>query len=459
MLFRAAILLATLLMPFAGAAAEPVRPAAPKSTAVLRLPPMIFYLAKGENGACGTDCNEWIAAEGQIEAGSAQQLRTLLTRLGKRKLPIFFHSPGGNVTASMAMGRLMRERDMTAGVSETVPVGCAGANEQTCRALKQSGQVLPATLRNVSACNSACVFALIGAKVRYVPPGARLGVHSSRVVIYRLDGGKLNASSKQIASLQRVRLAELNVDTRRYVQEMKVDVRLFDLAAKIPHEDVHYLTREEIVGFGIDLRGASEARWIAAEVMPQRLWTMKFFVETSGEGKNELRSNMIRMECASPRYAKLAYFRGLGSDVSGLRRKFELSMAERRIPLSGGLFFKVDAIESGKSFELWSAELPLDLIEAAGARDHVEIREIGSAREPAHVTSLSTAGLSQAVGMLRERCKRMPDCPEVGAGMGGNAAAPQSGWAAGAMLPKAGTASSNWNGDTGSLNCAAMQVR
>jgi hypothetical protein len=134
-------------------------------------------------------------------------------------------------------------------------------------------------------------------------------------------------------------------------------------------------------------------------------------------------------------------------------------MAERRIPLSGGLFFKVDAIESGKSFELWSAELPLDLIEAAGARDHVEIREIGSARETAHVTSLSTAGLSQAVGMLRERCKRMPDCPEVGAGMGGNAAAPQSGWAAGAMLPKAGTASSNWNGDTGSLNCASMQVR
>ena len=64
-------------------------------------------------------------------------------------------------------------------------------------------------LRNVSACNSACVFALIGAKVRYVPPGAQLGVHASRVVIYRPDGGKINASSKQIASLQKERLAEL----------------------------------------------------------------------------------------------------------------------------------------------------------------------------------------------------------------------------------------------------------
>jgi hypothetical protein len=325
--------------------------------------------------------------------------------------------------------------------------------------LKQSGFVLPATLRNVSACNSACVFALIGGKVRYVPPGARLGVHSSKVVIFRLDGGKLNASSKQIASLQRTRLAELNVDTRRYVQEMKVDVRLFDLAAKIPHENVHYLTRDEIVGFGIDLRGASEARWIAAEALPHRLWAMKFFVESSGDGKNELRSNMIRMECASPRTAKLAFFRGLGSDVSGVRRTFELSMAERRIPLSGGLFFKVDAIESGTSFELWSTELPLDLIEAAGARDQVEIREIDSTREAAHVTRLSTAGLSQAVGMLRERCKSMPDCPQASAGTGGNGAAPQGGWAAGAMLPKASTTSSNWNSDTGSLNCAATQVR
>jgi hypothetical protein len=187
---------------------------------------------------------------------------------------------------------------------------------------------------------------------------------------------------------------------------------------------------------------------------------MKFFVETSGDGKNELRSNMIRMECVSQRYARLAYFRGLGSDASGLRRKFELSMAERRIPLSGGLFFKVDAIESGTSFELWSAELPLDLIEAASARDHVEIREIDSTRETARVTRLSTVGLPQAVSMLRNRCKSMPDCPPVSAGaVVANGAAPQSGWAAGAMLPKASTSSSNWSGDTGSLNCAAMQVQ
>jgi len=473
-MYRAAILLATLLIALVGsAAAQPDRPGAqspgaqspgaPKSKAPPRSPPMIFYLAKGDEGVCGPGCSEWIAAEGQIEANSAQQLRAFLGRLGKRKLPIFFHSPGGNVTTSTVMGRLLRERDMTAGVSETMPLACAGASEQVCRSLKQSGQVLLATLRNVAACNSACVFALIGAKVRYVPPGARLGVHASRVVIYRLDGGKINASTKQITSLQKERLAELNVETRRYVQEMKIDVRLFDLAVKVPHEDIHYLSRDEIVAFGIDNRGADEAHWIAAEIMPQQLWIMKFFVEARGQG-GDLRSNMIRMECASPHYAKFAYFRGLGSDERAARRKVELAVPERKIPLSGGALYKVDAIEQGTSFELWTADLPFEFF-AGGARDHIEIVETDSARTTPRVTKLSTVGLAQAVGTLRGRCSSVPvDCPQVGAQASpltanNTTGAPQSGWAAGAMMPKAGAAPPSWNGVAASANCAAIPQR
>jgi hypothetical protein len=460
-MYRAAILLATLLIALVGsAAAQPDRPGAPKGKAPPRSPPMIFYLARGDDGACGPGCNEWIAAEGQIEAGSAQQLRAFLGRLGKRKLPIFFHSPGGNVTTSTVMGRLLRERDMTAGVSETIPLACAGASEQLCRTLKQSGQVLLASLRNVAACNSACVFALIGGKVRYVPPGARLGVHASRVVIYRPDGGKINASSKQIASLQKERLAELNVETRRYIQEMKIDVRLFDLAVKVPHEDIHYLSRDEIVAFGIDLRGADEAHWIAAEIMPQQLWILKFFVEPRGQGRSDLRSNMIRMECSSQHHAKFAYFRGLGSDERAARRKVELAMPERKIPLSGGALYKVDAIETGTSFELWTADLPLELFDAGGARSHIEIVETDSARTAPRVTKLSTVGLAQAVGTLRGRCNSVPDCPQVTAWTAASAAgAPQSGWAAGAMLPKAGTAPPGWNGEQASLNCPSLPLR
>src|SRR5262247_2891145 len=89
-MYRAAILLATLLVTFVGsAAAQPDRPGAPKAKAAPQAPakaapqapakaapqaPMIFYLAKGEDDACGEGCNEWIAAEGRFDSDTAQRL-------------------------------------------------------------------------------------------------------------------------------------------------------------------------------------------------------------------------------------------------------------------------------------------------------------------------------------------------------------------------------------------------
>ena len=111
---------------------------------------MVFYLAKGEPDACGQGCGEWIAAEGEFDPGAPQRLRSLLTRLGKRKLPIFFNSPGGLRQEAMSIGRMLRERQMTAGVSETIPADCAAPAAPACQALKRSGQELASELRNVS---------------------------------------------------------------------------------------------------------------------------------------------------------------------------------------------------------------------------------------------------------------------------------------------------------------------
>ena len=178
MTFRPVFLLPMLILLAAPAAAQSDRSGNPATKAKENSAfgaPMVFYLAKGEADACGPGCAEWIAAEGLCRAGASQRLRTLLGRLGKRKLPIFFHSPGGLGNVAMAMGRLLREREMTAGVSETIPEGCVGVSEQACQALKRSGQTLAAELRSRGGfCASACVYALIGAKVRDVSPGARL---------------------------------------------------------------------------------------------------------------------------------------------------------------------------------------------------------------------------------------------------------------------------------------------
>jgi len=378
--------------------------------------PMVFYLAKGEPDACGQGCSEWIAAEGQIDQSTAQRLRTFLNRLGKRRLPIYFHSPGGNGVTAMEMGRLLREREMTAGVSQTIPADCAAASPPACRALKQKAQVLPSTLR-VGSCNSACVFALIGAKVRQVPPGARLGVHSAKVIVMRSDGRKVNYSDRQVASFQKAKLTELNARLRRYVQEMKVDVRLFDLGAQVPPETVQYLTRDEIVRFGIDTRESQETRWDLIEPARSEPWAMKLFVQTATDGSKQLRTSFIQIACASktslfrgPQGARVTYFRHVGLSEKEKKATITIAAGDRKSTLFGsGSLIKLDAIEPGGSYNAWTTFVPFDFLEAA-TLETIEISEQNGPSAAPHVIRLSTAGMAQAIPALRQRCSASSDC-------------------------------------------------
>ncbi|HUI97533.1 MAG TPA: hypothetical protein VLX44_17390, partial [Xanthobacteraceae bacterium] len=146
-------------------------------------PPIAFFVARGEADACGRDCAEWIAADGAIDLGAPQRLRALLDRLGRRKLPIYFHSPGGSITGALAIGRLLRARGLTAGVAWTVPQGCDPKvqREASCDRLKRSGRELPAQLDPAhTMCNSACVYAFVGAAVRRLAPGATSRASTNR---------------------------------------------------------------------------------------------------------------------------------------------------------------------------------------------------------------------------------------------------------------------------------------
>jgi hypothetical protein len=143
---------------------------------------MVFYVARGSANACGHGCNEWIAADGTIDREVAQRLRPLLARLKGRKLPIFLHSPGGATLGAVELGRLMHSEKLVAGVARTIPHGCDGGQlyQKPCEALKRD-DVEAELDTDVTTCNSACVYALAGASVRLVPPGARLGIHAGEI--------------------------------------------------------------------------------------------------------------------------------------------------------------------------------------------------------------------------------------------------------------------------------------
>jgi len=218
--------LVTIMIALAApAAAQSDRSADSRLQDVLKIPPIIFYLAKGEQNSCGQGCSEWIAAEGRIDRGAAQRLRGLLTRLGKRKLPIFFHSPGGLIEEGMAIGRLLREQEMTAAVSRTIPTACVAGRDDACRALKRSGQPLVAELWNVSICHSACGYALVGAKVRQVPAGARFGVHAPWWVRTYANGRTENLPAKDLSQQE---LKAADAGRRRYLVGMGISSQLLD---------------------------------------------------------------------------------------------------------------------------------------------------------------------------------------------------------------------------------------
>jgi hypothetical protein len=173
-----------------------------------RIPPLVIYLARG-TGGCGDGCDEWIAAEGGFDIGSARRMRVFLSKLPGPIPPIYFQSPGGIQGEAIAIGRLMRERGLTAGVGRTLPYGCAPIKEgeDRCLGLKRSGLPLAGELRTTgTSCSSACVYALLGARIRLVSPDARLGVHASRLVRVYPDGratGSPGGDQTQLAQAER----------------------------------------------------------------------------------------------------------------------------------------------------------------------------------------------------------------------------------------------------------------
>jgi len=221
--------------------------------------PLRFFLARGDN-ACGPGCSAWIAAEGYFDLGSAQRLQAFVRRLGGRKVPIYFHSPGGIQAQALAIGRMLRARGMTAGVGRTVPVECAMSGA-ACRGASRSGGALAAELRTAEAtCSSACVYALVGAAVRQVGAGARLGVHASKLVrIYR-DGRVRAAAQDDLSPREQAHITSFNAELKSYLRAMGVDRSLFEAVMKVPPEQVRYLSSDEIARFGIERRHFEERR-------------------------------------------------------------------------------------------------------------------------------------------------------------------------------------------------------
>jgi hypothetical protein len=400
---RATVVVALLVGLLASAQAQ-TRRSTPQPIEQLEIErsPLIFYLARGELNACGPGCSEWIAAEGQFDSGAAERLRNFLKRIPGRNLPVYFYSPGGLTDNALAIGRLLRERGMTAGVARTTPDSCRGKSAAACRALKQSGQVLTARWRSINAgCNSSCVYALIGAKIRDVPPGARVGVHSSKVPYV----------GEHLKPIANARLASFNIELRHYLREMGIHDDLYGTIQKVPFEKVYILSREELARFRIDTRSFQETPWTLLEASPPgRTSIIKLFTHANGP---EAGTGLLRLSCGGPNQISVRYVRELMPDgtarpAAGVTTWAAIGLVAGPTGLTfprDSTISDVELVDTGRVTDARARSASIAFFDAAMRQTTLDLVETDLAANVARrVLKLSTLGLSEALAALRRTC-------------------------------------------------------
>jgi hypothetical protein len=374
------------------AAAEP----APKSRGGFKHEPMIFFIAKGAPDACGPGCDTWIAAEGTFDPDVHERLSEFLKTQSRRKLPIFFHSPGGELQPSIATGNVLRERRMTAGIGQTIPDGCRERPraDAACRKLMASGRVLKAKLKVESGiCASGCGYALIGASVRRVGEGAKFGVHASRLVPIRTANQR---SARARAAMEREAERQSYDLLKQYVTLAGVDPALIDLAKKTPHNRVHWLGRDELSRFGVVPGDFFETEWLRIPAEEGKYTIVKSLTQPSQSDASEFRTTVIGIDCVAGQRPQVTLRRELPTSEQGTRLAMRMT--------SGDAFVLVfnEGRRPDATTELRVQPVAADALARAAASDAIVLREEkgGWMRE----TRLSTRGLSEALSGTPFRC-------------------------------------------------------
>jgi hypothetical protein len=372
------------------AAAEPA-PAKPEPGKIRLedVPDIAFYLAKGDANACGHDCDQWIAADGKIDLAAPQRLRALLAKIGKRRLPIFFHSPGGNVAGGLELGRLIRQQKLVAGVARTIPGGCDRDNlrDKACEALKHSGRELKSDFdTDVTQCNSSCVYALLGGTVRLVPPGVKLGIHDA--------GADPTKPLPRDVPWSRAKRA-IQVRILDYVREVGFDSALPEAAFAVPYESVRYLDRDELVRFGIDRREFGETVWHFAE-KPTASISKRFFFRTDDRDHARYRIGLMRMSCGPGQHISLAFAQEREGAEKPVDVLLDMSGERKSLPYSGRT----------SAFHINSTSLSRAAFDVVAHSPDIKVSGLDQGEKegsPRSVT-LSMDGFSEASVKLRKSC-------------------------------------------------------
>ncbi len=235
---------------------------------------MQFFVVRSGQPGCEPTCPEWISAEGAIVRDSPALLKKLLKTIGNRRLPVVVTSPGGDVDAALALGRIIRARKLEVAVGKTRFIGCQ-PQQKDCRDNDGRGaRYIGIAYSGGAYCNSACPLMLAGGTRRIVGQWAYLGVHQITTVHtqvltryqekYRIVNGKKKVTSKKVVSRK-------NVGTRTTYEMSKAQER--ELAAYLAEMGVGRAVIDQMkITFANDMR----------KIEPVAMMEMKLITQLGG---------------------------------------------------------------------------------------------------------------------------------------------------------------------------------
>jgi hypothetical protein len=193
--------------------------------------PMRFeWRLEGPAEECGAHCRTWISATGVITEDTARAFEAFARNNDVRGAKLVLDSEGGSVISAMALGRVIRNFDMTTTVGRTTLLPDDGSNPSR------------ATISASASCESMCAFILLAGTRRYVPTDARVLVHQIWL------GAKSKRARETSYTADELQLVQRDVGRLvRYTAEMGGSMELIETALRVPPwEPMHRLNADEL---------------------------------------------------------------------------------------------------------------------------------------------------------------------------------------------------------------------
>jgi hypothetical protein len=249
------VLLSTLLL--LAAFTFPSAIAAPANNpSRLDVPQMQVVVVRSTRPGCEPLCPEWISAEGTITSASPAKFTKIFKQLEKKKLPVIIQSPGGDISAAIAIGNMIRKRGLDVGVGVTKFEGCSPFDKKCRLPAEQKGVYRGIAVDETAYCFSACPLILAGGINRIAGPATLVGVHqpiskrTERIlkyqITYRMIKGKKQIISKKLIGEKRGKTsvktgmdARLRKMLQPYLKTMGISQSLIAEMEKAPPTSIY----------------------------------------------------------------------------------------------------------------------------------------------------------------------------------------------------------------------------